>query len=387
MPTAAEAEPMAREAPARVAATKLVLRAFRNYAALRLDVEPTSCVLTGPNGAGKTNLLEALSLLAPGRGLRRAPLKELGRPGDAPFAVHGRFLTPDGAVEVGTALDPESERRLVHVDGVARSGPAALAEVTGAVWLTPAMDRLFVEGTSARRRLLDRLVQAGDPAHARQLALYEHLVRERARLLREGRGDPVWLDGLERRAAAAGVAVAAARLEVTAELNARLAEGHSPFPLAALAVRGEVEAELAAEPALAVEDRFARRLAASRADDAAGGGARHGPHRSDLDITDVELEATAAQVSTGRQKALLVGLVLAECRLFRDRAGRLPLVLLDEVGAHLDRRRRRELAGELRALGAQAWLTGTEPDGFEELRGHAQFLRVDQARVLRDVRD
>jgi DNA replication and repair protein RecF len=183
------------------------------------------------------------------------------------------------------------------------------------------------------------------------------------------------------------VAVAAARLEVTAELNVRLAEGHSPFPVAALAVRGEVEEDLAARPALEVEDDFAHRLAAARSDDAGTGGARHGPHRSDLAITDVALDQPAAQVSTGRQKALLVGLVLAECRLFRDRAGRLPLLLLDEVGAHLDRRRRGELASELAALGAQAWLTGTEPDGFEDLRGHAQFLRVDQARVLRDVRD
>jgi DNA replication and repair protein RecF len=203
--------------------------------------------------------------------------------------------------------------------------------------------------------------------------------------LRDGRADPVWLDGLERRAAAAGVAVAAARLEVTREFNARLAEAHSPFPVAVLAVRGEVERELAELPALEAEDRLAHRLARSRADDAAGGGARHGPHRSDLEITDLELAAAAGQVSTGRQKALLVGLVLAECRLCRDRTGRLPLLLLDEVGAHLDRRRRGELAREVRALGAQAWLTGTEPEGFEDLRGHAQFLRVDQARVLRDV--
>jgi DNA replication and repair protein RecF len=379
--------PTATAAPARVAATRLALTAFRNYPALRLELAPTSCVLTGPNGAGKTNLLEALSLLAPGRGLRRAPLRELGRAGAGPFAVHGRFETPDGVVEVGTARDPESERRLVHVDGVACTGPAALAEVTGAVWLTPAMDRLFVDGTASRRRLLDRLVQAGDPAYARQLALYEHLIRERARLLRDGRGEPVWLAGLEQRAASAGVAVAAARLEVTAELNARLREGHSPFPAAALRACGEVEDGLREHPALEVEDRFAQRLAASRDEDATAGGARHGPHRSDLAITDVALAEPAGRVSTGRQKALLVGLVLAECRLFRDRAGRLPLLLLDEVGAHLDRRRRGELASELCALGAQAWLTGTEPDGFEDLRGHAQFFRVDQARVLRDVRD
>jgi len=385
MASAARAHPAAAATTPRVAAVTLALTAFRNYASLRLEVAPESCVLTGPNGAGKTNILEALSLLCPGRGLRRAPLRELRRGGDGAFAVHGRFATPDGVVAIGTALDPASERRVVQVDGVARSGPAALADVTGAVWLTPAMDRLFADGTSARRRLLDRLVQAGDPAYARQLALYEHLVRERARLLRDGRGDTFWLGELERRAAEAGVAVAAARLEVMAELDTRLAEARSPFPVAGLAVQGEVEALLTERPALEVEERLASRLAASRDHDAATGGARHGPHRSDLAITDVGLGRPAGEVSTGRQKALLIGLVLAECRLFRDRSGRLPLLLLDEVGAHLDRRRRRELCQELVAVGAQVWLTGTEPDGFEDLRGHAQFLRVDQTRVLRDV--
>jgi DNA replication and repair protein RecF len=371
--------------PQRLAATRLSLRGFRNYARARLEVAPASCVLTGPNGAGKTNLLEALSLLTPGRGLRRARLRELvGREGNG-FRVDGAFSGAEGMVEVATWLDAESERRVVAVDGVNRAGPSALVGVSGAVWLTPAMDRLFVEGTSARRRLMDRLVYAGDPAHARQLALYDHLIRERAKVLRTCSPDPVWLGSLEARAAAAGVAVAAARLEVVAELNARLAVSTSAFPAAALAVEGEVEADLQTRSALEVEERFAQRLAQARAADAAVGGARHGPHRSDLAVHDVALESPAGLVSTGRQKALLVGLVLAEARLFLDRNGWLPLVLLDEVGAHLDRRRREELCKELSALGAQAWITATEPDGFAALRGEAQFFHVDQARVLLDV--
>ena len=371
-------------APRRIAAVRLALTAYRNYAHLRLEVAPASCVLTGANGAGKTNLLEALSLLVPGRGLRRAGLKEINPETGGTFAVNAAFLTPDGTVEVGTAFDAETGRRLVHVDGAPQPGPAALAGVTGAVWLTPAMDRLFVEGTAGRRRLLDRLVFAGDPAHARALARYEHLIRERSQVLRAS-ADPHWLTSLEAQAAAAGVAVAAARLEVVAELNRRLQEVDTPFPKARLGVAGEVERAIAERPALAVEEWFAGRLAASRRDDTLTGGARHGPHRSDLEVEDVAQARPAAGVSTGRQKALLVGLVLAEARLFLDRNGRLPLVLLDEVGAHLDRQRRQELCGELLALDAQAWLTGTEPDGFEPLRGHAQFLRIDQARVLVDV--
>ena len=371
--------------PRRLAATLLSLRGFRNYARIELAIGPASCVLSGPNGAGKTNLLEALSLLTPGRGLRRARLRDIVGAGAAGFRVAGTFTGADGAVEVATWLDPESERRVVAIDDVTRSGPAALVGVSGAVWLTPAMDRLFAEGTSARRRLMDRLVYAGDPAHARQLALYDHLIRERARVLRAGPADPVWLGSLEARAAAAGVAVAAARLEVVAELNRRLAAATSAFPTASLEAVGELERELRAASALEVEERFARRLAQAREADAAAGGARHGPHRSDLAVRDVALASPAELVSTGRQKALLVGLVLAEARLFHDRNGWLPLVLLDEVGAHLDRRRREELCAELRALGAQAWITATEPDGFAALRGEAQFFHVDQARVLLDV--
>ncbi len=342
-------------------------------------------MLAGPNGAGKTNVLEALSLLGPGRGLRRAPLRELNSEWGGSFALHGAFETPDGPVEVGTAFDAESGRRLVHLDGAALAGPAALTGVTGSVWLTPPMDRLFTEGTAARRRLLDRLVCAGDSARARALARYEHLLRERGRVLRSRSADPVWLSSLEEQAAAAGVAVAAARLEVLADLNRRLLDAETSFPRARLGVVGEIERALDERPALDVEEHLTRCFAASRADDAATGGARHGPHRSDLEVVDIELASPAAKLSTGRQKALLIGLVLAEARLYLERNGHLPLVLLDEVGAHLDRDRRHQLCCEVSALGAQAWLTATEVDGFEPLRGAAQFLRVDQARVLLDV--
>ncbi len=371
----------------RVALLGLELTAFRNYDRLALELDGRSAVLTGPNGAGKTNLLEALSLLVPGRGLRRAALRDLPMAGgNGSFAVFGRFATPDGPRRVGTGLAPQAERREVHLDGTVLASSARLAEATAAVWLTPAMDRLFVEGTSARRRFLDRLVHAGDPTHARQLARYEHLIRERSKLLRSGGVDRMWLASLERQAAESGVAVAAARLEVTAELNRRLAERRTPFPVARLAVEGEVERQLVAgEAAVDVEDRLAHALAQSRGDDRESGGARHGPHRSDLVVHDVEEDVPAVRLSTGRQKALLVGLVLAESRLGRDRTGRWPLLLLDEVAAHLDRRRRQELAREIVATGAQAWLTGTEPDGFFDLRHAAQFLTVDQAKVSVDV--
>ncbi|TVQ29324.1 MAG: DNA replication/repair protein RecF [Geminicoccaceae bacterium] len=371
---------------ARIAARTLELTTFRNYPQLRLDLDGRCCVVTGPNGAGKTNLLEALSLLVPGRGLRRAALRDLPQAGAGGFTVFARFATPDGERAVGTSLAAGAERREVHVDGMAIPTSSRLAEITAAVWLTPAMDRLFVEGTASRRRFLDRLVHAGDPTHARQLARYEHLIRERSKLLRGGHQDGDWLTSLERQAAEAGTAIAAARLEVTTELNRRLAARATPFPVARLHVRGEVEERLRHQAAIDVEDWLSHGLAGCRDDDRLTGGARIGPHRSDLEVHDVELASPAGRLSTGRQKALLVGLVLAESHLGRDRSGRWPLLLLDEVGAHLDRRRRSELVHEILATGAQAWLTGTEPDGFEPLEGHAQFLTVDQAKVMFDDR-
>jgi DNA replication and repair protein RecF len=372
-----------RAKPEALALERITLTDFRGYARLTLAADPRPVVLTGPNGAGKTNLLEAISFLTPGRGLRRARLAEVDRVGGGTWAVAARLRGPRGdEVAVGTGRDPEGERRLIRIDGEPRRRQADLAEAVSVVWLVPAMDRLFDEAASARRRFLDRLVFTADPAHAEQVSAYEHAIRERSRLLRARSGDRAWLAALERRAAAAGVAVAAARREVVRGLGAALAADPGPFARPELAVAGEVEGWLDDTPALAAEARLCEALAASRRQDAETGGAAVGPHRSDLVVLDAEEGRPAAQVSTGRQKALLISVVLAEARLRAARGDGLPLLLLDEVAAHLDSKRRRDLFEALVALGAQAWLTGTDAALFEPLAGHAQFFTVKDARIV-----
>ncbi|HET6521379.1 MAG TPA: DNA replication/repair protein RecF [Geminicoccaceae bacterium] len=376
-----------------LALERLTLTDFRGYARLTLRVDPRPVVvLTGPNGAGKTNLLEAISFLTPGRGLRRARLAEIDRwDGGGPWAVAATLRGgPRGEVAIGTGRDPngnggsERERRAVRIDGEPTRRQADLAGVASAVWLTPAMDRLFTEAAGNRRRFLDRLVFTADPAHAEQVGAYEHALRERSRLLRTaGTRDPAWLGALERRAAAAGVAVAAARREVVRELQAALSADDGPFPRAGIAVAGEVEGWLdGGEPALAAEERLREALAASRRQDALTGGAAVGPHRSDLVVADADSGRPAAEESTGRQKALLISIVLAEARLRAARGEGLPLLLLDEVAAHLDPERRRDLFDALLALGAQAWLTGTDAALFEPLGWEAQFFTVRDATVV-----
>jgi DNA replication and repair protein RecF len=278
-------------ASARLAVTRLMLTDFRGYAAARLAVDERPVVLTGPNGAGKTNLLEAISFLAPGRGIRRAKLAEIDRrvpPAKASDAAPGAWTvaatvtTPRGPVQIGTGRDAASdsgERRLVRVDGAPAKSQAALAEHVTLVWLTPQMDRLFVEGSAPRRRFLDRLVYGFDPAHAARVGAYEQAMRERARLLRHGPADPVWLVALEHRMAEQGVAVAAARRDVTARLDAVCRRARGPFPGAELALTGEVEDWLGAMPALAAEQELGRRLAAARRVDGDSGATTVGPHR------------------------------------------------------------------------------------------------------------
>lgn len=369
-------------APPLRAVRRLTLSDFRGYARLRLEPDARPVVLAGPNGAGKTNLLEALSLLAPGRGLRRARLADIDRwRGEGPWAVAVRVEGGPFAAEIGTGRDPASERRALRIDGEAVRGSARLAEIVGVVWLTPEMDRLLESGAPGRRRFLDRLVVAADAAHARELARYEHALRERARLLQHGRGDPAWLALLEERVAASGVAVAAARLELVAGLNAALAAASGVFPRPGLAVTGTLEGRLEGQAALAVEEWFRDRLAERRDRDREQGVTGLGPHRSDLVVEDLELGQPAASSSTGRQKALLVSIVLAEARLRAARVGCLPVLLLDEVAAHLDADRRSALFAELVALRAQTWLTGTDSALFRPLAEHAQFFDVQNATV------
>ncbi|MCY4599040.1 MAG: DNA replication/repair protein RecF [Acidobacteria bacterium] len=344
---------------------------FRNSREARLEADARFVVLTGPNGAGKTNLLEALSLLAPGRGLRRARPREMTRLGAERWTVTARLDTPYGTVDIGTGLG-EGDRRAVHIDGAARrgreTGPAA-------VWLTPQMDRLFLDGAGARRRFLDRLVLAVDPAHAGRVQAYETAMRQRLALLRAGTADGDWLAALERSMAERGIAVAASRRDLVERLRAALASAGGPFPKAQVALAGAVDAWLEEGPALGAEDRLVQALAAGRARDAETGRTGSGPHRSDLTVADAGRGMPAADCSTGEQKALLVALVLASVRL----AAQPPVLLLDDVAAYLDEGRRLALFDEIGRLGCQAWLTGADPGTFAPLAGRALHVGIENA--------
>jgi DNA replication and repair protein RecF len=374
-----------------VAVTRLALTNFRNYRGARLELATGPVVLTGPNGAGKTNLLEALSFLAPGRGLRGAKLSEIDRQtvaeGDGQIAAQGWSVaaviaTHAGNLRIGTGRDAAAgERRIIRIDGEPARSQAALGDQLGVVWLTPQMDRVFVEGPGGRRRFLDRLVLALDPAHAARVGAYEQALRERARLLRDGPADPVWLAALEEVMAAQGIAVAAARRDTVRRLDQACAEADGPFPRARLALAGAVEAWLDEMPALAAEARFAAALAGSRRNDALAGGATIGPHRSDLVATLSPNGVAAEFASTGEQKALLISIVLAHAELQRALRGAPPLLLLDEIAAHLDAGRRAALFEAVGRLESQAWLTGTDAAVFAPLRCRARYLSIRDGTV------
>jgi DNA replication and repair protein RecF len=369
----------------RVSITRLSLTDFRSYARADLALDGRAVFLVGPNGAGKTNLLEAVSLLTPGRGLRGAALAEVGRrlPGEAQgraWAVAAVLDADADEVRLGTGVETAgAPRRAVRLEGETVP-PGRLADHVRQVWLTPAQDRLFLEGASERRRFLDRLVFAAEPPHAAHAGAYEKAQRERMRLLTDGVADPAWIGALEARLAQAGALVATARARTLAALQAEIdGRGDRPFPQARLALTGEWEA-LALEGVETgeIEARLARALAGSRERDAAAGRALTGPHRSDFAVWHAEKDRPAAECSTGEQKALILNLVLAQAaRLSRAESAPNPILLLDEVAAHLDRRRRAALFDEITALGLQAFLTGTDEHLFEDLRGRAQGVRVD----------
>ena len=366
------------------AVTRLTLTDFRTFPDLRLAADARCAVLTGPNGAGKTNLLEALSFLAPGRGLRSARLPEATRHGAAGgWSVAATLANAAGAVEVATGLAGAgaSERRVVKIDARPVRGQATLAEVLSVIWLTPRMDRLFGDAAQARRRFLDRLVFAFDPGHAQRVASYERTVRERTRLLKDGSNDAAWLGALEATLAQLGVAISAARRDAVARLAAGLATQATAFPRAAVSAVGTVEAWLDAGPAVEVEGKICAALRDARGRDAVTGGAAVGPHRSDLAVRHVERDIEAAQASTGEQKALLIAIILASARVQAALRGATPVLLLDEVAAHLDGARREALFDEICALRAQAWLTGTDRSVFAGLDGRAQFASVGDGRA------
>ena len=364
---------------------RLVLVDFRNHARTRIDAPPHGLVvLHGPNGAGKTNVLEALSMLAPGRGLRGVRAAEMTRLGAPAWGVNAAFSGRDGPGEIATGIDPATgpERRVVRIDG-RNTVQTALGGALAVLWLTPAMDRLFTEAASGRRRFLDRLVFGLDPGHARRVAAYEKAMRERARLLREGNGDAAWLSGLEAQMAHEGAAIALARADAVARLETELLRADPAFPRASVALLCPV-ADWAAEAggaAAAIATRLAAALAAVRVRDARIGQTTVGPHRADLAVTHLDKAMPAATCSTGEQKAMLIALILAEARLILARTGTTPILLLDEVAAHLDAGRRQALHDRLAALGAQTWMTGTDPSLFDGAAATAAQFRVEAGAV------
>jgi DNA replication and repair protein RecF len=382
----------------RLAVRRLTLAQFRCFEHLRIEPDERPIVLTGPTGAGKTTILEAISLFAPGRGLRGAQLSEFQRRGvedGAAWAVAATIETAEGPIEVGTGRAPprqvnsglvgtsaanadtnERGRRIVRIDGRPVSSQSELAQQLGVVWLTPAMDRLFRDGAEGRRRFLDRLAGGFDPAHASRVSAYERAARERLRLLVSGAADPAWCTALEETIAANGVAVAALRLDVVEGLSDE-ACAVGRFPGVDIEVVGEIESWLRAKPALEAEARFCEALASGRRRDAETGRTGTGTHRSDLAVTHRERDMPARLCSTGEQKALLVAILLAHARLLGRSNGASPILLLDEVAAHLDFDRRESVFEEIAGLAAQAWLTGTDETTFEGLRGCARFLHVE----------
>jgi len=374
---------------ATLAIRKLTLTDFRNYAGLRLRAPAMLVALVGANGAGKTNILEAISLLAPGRGLRTAPFGELARHGGAPsWAVAAELETAEGLTSIGTGWSGQSEAgdgggRLVVIDGEVQKTAGALGGHIRLLWLTPAQDRLFAGPASDRRRFLDRLVAAFDPEHATRAAVFERLMRERNLLLEDLRPDTAWLASLEAQMAEAAVAISAARLVGLEALRTHIMEARSEssFPWAEVAVEGEIEALVAAKPAVQVEDEYRRILNDSRGLDRAAGRSLRGPHRSDLAVVHGPKGMPAGHCSTGEQKALLIGLVLAQARAVKAEAGVAPLLLLDEVAAHLDRARRGSLLEALAALGSQSWMTGTDAQLFEAIGRAGAVFTVEDGSV------
>lgn len=392
-------------------------------------------MLVGPNGSGKTNLLEAVSLLTPGRGLRGARMADLARHGaGGGWAVAGRFATADGETDIGTGTAPNGgggrtgehprhnpkeragngagdrpgdnpsddprdrsgdrvvgrlgehrpgERRVFRLDGEPPRSQAEIAARVAAVWLTPQMDRLFQEALSGRRRFLDRLVWALEPGHAREIAAHDSAMAQRNRLLAEGRLDPAWLAALEDAMARHAVAATASRATLVGHLNATLAAGAAaPFPAAHLALACPIAERLEAAPALEVEDWLRAGLAAARGRDGAAGSASLGAHRTDLAMSDAATRHPAALASTGEQKTLLVGLILGHAALIAEARGSAPLLLLDEPAVHLDPERRAALFQALARLPAQTLITGTDADIFNPLRGAAELLRTGAGKLL-----
>eukprot|EP01037_Dinobryon_pediforme_P002470 gene2470-2509_t len=378
---------------------RLVLSDFRSYHQLDLDLDGQMIALTGQNGAGKTNILEALSFLSLGRGLRRADLRECCRnmpersadaaanasPASQPWAISVELSQSEDVVQLGTGFDPSDTSRKCRVNRAPVGSAAAFAEYVRVIWLTPAMDGLFTGSTGDRRRFLDRLVLTVDSAHGSRVNALERALRNRNRLLTEAFQDKIWLDAAEREVAELSIAVTTARHEALNRLQALILsekDETSPFPWAEIRLHGEIDRLCLEHPAAIAEEKLREALRNLRGRDAASGRTSIGPHISDLLVRHGPKSTDAAQSSTGEQKALLTGLILAHARLVAQMTGQAPLILLDEIAAHFDPSRREALFVTLEALGAQIWMTGADPAAFALLQDRAQIFHVEQGRIF-----
>ena len=366
---------------------------FRSYQSFALKCDQRHVVLTGANGAGKTNILEALSFLSPGRGMRRAAYdlvaRSAERGGDGTFAIHTELSGISGPVSIGTGVQTGSNGlvepgRKVRINGANALTSERLLDHARLLWLTPANDGLFTGATADRRRFLDRMVLALDPLHGRRVTDFEKAMRSRNRLLEDPRCEPQWLEAVELQMSELGAAIVIARLQFTSALAAQFAtaERAGPFPQADLALGGSLEATVQAhgdvDDAGHLEDFYSKTLRDGRHKDRAAGRTLHGPHRTDLFVRHRAKDMPAALCSTGEQKALLIGLVLAHARLVAHTTGAAPFLLLDEIAAHLDRERRASLFSLIDDLGGQAWLTGTDQSLFEAMGERAQCFHVEE---------
>lgn len=369
--------------------TKLQLDSFRNYETLSLNLDRRHVVLFGDNGAGKTNLLEAVSLLTPGRGLRRASYENVAQAaGQGNWTVFAQLEGALGEVSIGTGIQygfegAESGRK-IRIDGTSAKSSEMLLDHCRIIWLTPSMDGLFTGPAGDRRRFLDRMVLAIDPAHGRRVSSYERTMRNRNKLLKDEYPDQTWLDALEIQLAEIAVAIAFARVELVSLLSRQIVDTNdhnSPFPDALVSLDGTLESLALEVPSGDLEAQFIDQLSQARRLDAAAGRTLQGPHRSDLIVHHRPKSMKAGLCSTGEQKALLIGLILAHAKLVGEIAGFPPILLLDEVAAHLDEGRRTALYDMIDNLGCQAWMTGTDRSLFQGLEERAQQLQVCDAKV------
>ena len=372
---------------AKVHIERLKLSGFRNYSSLSLTLDARHVVLVGDNGAGKTNLMEAVSLLTPGRGLRRAAYRDMIMAGSAPgagFSVFAGLEGMAGPVDIGTGVEggEDSGSRKVRLNGAPARATDELLEHLRLLWLTPAMDGLFTGAAGDRRRFLDRLVLSVDPTHGSRALNYERAMRGRNKLLSEGRIDPTWLDGVETQMAELGVAMAMARREVVSLLSNLIESNaaHSAFPAAAIRLEGFLEAA-DLQSASDMEAMFLEQLKTGRSRDAAAGRTLSGPHRMDLMVEHRAKAMPAALSSTGEQKALLIGIILGHAQLVASMTGHAPVLLLDEIAAHLDEGRRAALFDLVEALDCQAFMTGTDAAMFAALGGRGQVFSVADNQV------